>query len=163
MNNPPEGCVVFYDKALWSGLRFSLHPFISNVLDFYRIHSTQITPNAIRMIIIFIIYCQFSLIELRISLFRALFILKKHSYERSWWYFSPWSKYKFGSSLPSFIHDWKNHFFFVSSPIFWGFDYTWGRFELKWNSNSEVLPRDKEAFGELLDMKVPKLSLLVSN
>ena len=78
----PKNYIIFYDEVLRSELRFSLHLFLSNVLDFYRLHPTQVTPNAIRMIIVFIICCRFSIIELRIPLFLALFILKKHPYEK---------------------------------------------------------------------------------
>ena len=54
-----EGYIAFYDEALRSGLRFSLHPFFSNILDFYRLHPTQVIPNAIGMIIVFIICYKF--------------------------------------------------------------------------------------------------------
>ena len=55
----------------------------------------------------------------------------------------------------------KNHFFFISSNVSWGFSCNWCKLETKWNSNNEVLLRDEEAFVELLGMKISKLSLLV--
>ena len=126
ISEPLEGCIAFYDESLWSSLRFPLHPIFSNVFDFYRVHPTQITPNAIRMIIIFIIMCNFLHINLRISLFRSLVLLKWHPIEKGWWYFSLWKSHKFRSSLLSSIHDWKGHFFFVWAPIPWDFRTFWG-------------------------------------
>ena len=40
ITEPSEGYVAFNDEALRSGLRFSLHLFFYNVLEFYRLHST---------------------------------------------------------------------------------------------------------------------------
>ena len=81
---PPKGCIAFYDKALWSELRFPLYHFICNILDFCRLHPTQITPTTIKIVLVFIICCSFVVIELRISFFKMLYVLKKHPTEKGW-------------------------------------------------------------------------------
>ena len=120
---PLKNYVIFYDEVHQSELQFFLHLFISNVLDFYRLHPIQVTLNAIKIIIIFIICYWFAVIKLEISLFRSLFILKKYLYKKGWWYFSPRPKYKFGPTLPSSIHNRKIYLFFVSFDLSWGFNY----------------------------------------
>ncbi|KAG1362690.1 hypothetical protein COCNU_10G009100 [Cocos nucifera] len=105
VTQPPMGCVAFYDESFRFGLHFSLHPFIYNILDYYGLQPIQVTPNAIRIILVFIIRYSFTAIDLRTSLFRALFALKKHPTENGWWYFPSRPNYKFGHSFPSSIHD----------------------------------------------------------
>ena len=105
ISEPPKSCIAFYDESLWFGLWFPLHPFFSIVFDFYKIHPTQITPNVIRMTIVFIIMYNFLHIDLRISLFRSLVHLKRYPSEKGWWYFSLWKNYKFGLRLLPSIHD----------------------------------------------------------
>ena len=102
---PSEGCIAFYDESVRSNLRFLLHPFFSNIFDFYRVHPIQITPNAIRMTIVFIIMCNFLHIDLRIFLFRSLVLLKRHLSEKDWWYFSSQKNHKFEPNLHFLIHD----------------------------------------------------------
>ena len=52
---PPKDRVIFYEKPLLSDLRFHLHPFICNILDYYHILLTQIASNEIRSLMVFIL------------------------------------------------------------------------------------------------------------
>ena len=102
-------------------------------------------------------------IELRIFLFRSLVILKRHPSEKGWWYFLSRKKYKLGLSLSSFIHGWKDHFFFVRASLPWDFRTSWECSNIKHNSNTEILPRDEVADLALITTKVPKLFKLVDD
>lgn len=73
-----DHCITFNKESLQVRLQFSLHHFIRNILDFYRIFSTDITFNEIWVIVVFILIYDITQIESRCSLFEILLILKKH-------------------------------------------------------------------------------------
>ena len=55
--NAPKGQVALYEESLQAGLDLPLHPFVSNILDFYKILPTLIIVNSTQVLIIFIILC----------------------------------------------------------------------------------------------------------
>lgn len=85
----PPGCVTFYEDAFDARIRFPLHPFIKNILDFYMVTPTQFSPNGFRFIISFILTCDLIKIEPRYSSFRAsLFHIEVPPYDKEWFYFA---------------------------------------------------------------------------
>lgn len=52
--SPRSRCIAFYEDGFDAGVRFLLHPFIKNVLDFYKVTPIQFSPNDFRVIISFI-------------------------------------------------------------------------------------------------------------
>ena len=62
----PEGQNAMYEETLRADLWLLFHPFASNILDFYRNLPSQITPNSIHMIFIFIILCSWLSTRLRV-------------------------------------------------------------------------------------------------
>lgn len=55
--SPPFRCVAFYEDTFKASIRFPLHPFILNLLDFYTVTPTQFTPNGFRVIVSFMLVC----------------------------------------------------------------------------------------------------------
>lgn len=88
----------------------------------------------------------------------ALFTLKRHLYDKEWWYFTPQSGCQLTRGLPSSVHGWKSHFFFISlSNLSWGFSWIWGESWLVPNKSPYPLLDDESDFYALLDIKVPPL------
>ena len=50
----PPGSVTIYQHFMYAGLRFPLFPFIPDLLDYYKIHISQLVPNVVRKIIGFL-------------------------------------------------------------------------------------------------------------
>ena len=76
-SSPPVGWICVYEDQLRVGLRFSLHPFIRVLLQFYQILLTQIVPNGIWLVIKFLLICGEHGVEPTMKLFRFYFQIRK--------------------------------------------------------------------------------------
>lgn len=85
--SPTPGCVAFYKDTFEAGLRFPLHHFITNILDFYTVTLTQFTPNGFRIIVSFMPIYDICKVEPRLVSFRAIFMLKAYPYNKDWYHF----------------------------------------------------------------------------
>ena len=79
VHSPPPGQLAVYEKNLRADLRFPIFSFIFELFRLYRIAFYSMSPN-FRYIIGFFILCSRIGVRPSISLFRALFTLKKHPY-----------------------------------------------------------------------------------
>lgn len=83
VNNPPPGWLGVYKEAFEIGLRFLIPSFLLNLLTFYSISLCTLTPNSLRIVLGFLIIC-FPVIWPSLSLFHALYTIKRHPYIREW-------------------------------------------------------------------------------
>ncbi|KAL8119819.1 hypothetical protein AgCh_017075 [Apium graveolens] len=81
--SPTRLCV--YKGALDLGFRFSVHPFIVELLNKLKIHLCQLYPNAWGLIVVFIVRCHQLGIPLCTTLFRSIFIVKNSPLSRAGW------------------------------------------------------------------------------
>ena len=69
---------VVFEDYFWRGLGFLVHPFLRDLLEFWRVSLCNLHPNTILHISIFIHFCEAYLRILpHFNLFRHLFWLKK--------------------------------------------------------------------------------------
>ena len=69
---------VVFEDYFWHGLGFPVHPFLRDLLEFWRVSLCNLHPNTILHISIFIYFCEAYLRVLpHFNLFRHLFWLKK--------------------------------------------------------------------------------------
>lgn len=74
--NPPLDSFSIYVEHIRSGLRFPLLPLIIEILDYYGIASTQLVPNAIRVVVGFERLCRLRGVVSSLALFQVFFYLK---------------------------------------------------------------------------------------
>lgn len=79
----PKGRIAIYEAFLQAGFCLPFHPFILTLLDQYRLVPAQLTSNSFRTICSSVL-CHFHKIVPRFSLFRSIFILKRHATEKRW-------------------------------------------------------------------------------
>ncbi|GAB2268403.1 hypothetical protein Dimus_003365 [Dionaea muscipula] len=88
-----ENCIVVYLDHFSNGLRFPLHPFITEVLHAYRLIPAQLTPTSIGYIICFIIRCEHLSTTPMLAVFNMCFLLKPEARRRGYYYFHPCQGY----------------------------------------------------------------------
>ncbi|GFY84592.1 hypothetical protein Acr_03g0013660 [Actinidia rufa] len=85
--------VAFYEAAFPTGLRFSLHPTIRLILQFYNICPAQLVPNAWRSIVCSMAMWRVCKYTLSLSEFRNLFSLNSNpKSDQGWLYFKARNK-----------------------------------------------------------------------
>ena len=90
IHRPPPGYIGVYTRQLQSGLRFPLHPFVTQVLNGYNISLCQLTPVSTRRVMTFLWVALFYGFDPSIHVFRQLHKLveNKQSNEHhgpGWW------------------------------------------------------------------------------
>ncbi|GLU06911.1 hypothetical protein SLE2022_238960 [Rubroshorea leprosula] len=116
---PRDHWMPLYVHYLMAGLRFPIPELLVGLLLDYSIGITQLTPNAIRVVIGFLVYCQVRGVGVpTVNMFKHFFIIRAGGKgEKGWYYFGPRSSSKENRSLfsagPSSIKGWKEKFFFV--------------------------------------------------
>ena len=55
MCSPPDSYSGVYHYHVMSGLRFHIHDFVKEVLDYYKVHLIQVVPNGFRKIVAFVL------------------------------------------------------------------------------------------------------------
>ncbi|GFZ00417.1 hypothetical protein Acr_14g0000530 [Actinidia rufa] len=82
------GEVAFYEATFPTGLRFSIHPTIKQILNFYDICPAQLSPNAWRSIISMLVIWRYYKCHMSLNEFRCLYaLLKGPGSELGWLYF----------------------------------------------------------------------------
>ena len=114
---PPKGMVAIYIEQLEAGLRVPTTRFLRDCLRYWGVRITQLTPNAIRILVGFQLLCQHQEIEPNVNLFRRCYSLKNSGSEKGWFYFGN-KVPKLVYDAPSSIKEWKNNFFFVPAEDF---------------------------------------------
>lgn len=69
----PRSHVGVYYQFMLAGLRFPAFPFLGEVLNHYKIHISQVSPNGFRKIICFAMLCESIGISPDISIFRHFY------------------------------------------------------------------------------------------
>lgn len=127
---PPNGIVALYVDYLRAGLRVPVCELVLRVLEYYKIHITQLTPNAVGRIIGFEVLCRAEGKDPTIETFRYFFQIQISG---DWYSFStraeaPELMYGF----PDSIKGWKGRFIFIQSAAA-GF-----KTELMWKKPGKV-------------------------
>lgn len=108
---PPQGMVALYTYYFKAGLRVPVCELVLRVLEFYQIHITQLTPNAVGRIIGFEVLCRAEGRDPTIDTFRYFFQIQISGacYSFSTQAEAPELMYGF----PDSIKGWKGRFFFI--------------------------------------------------
>ncbi|XBH97858.1 uncharacterized protein LOC119341004 [Triticum dicoccoides] len=125
---PPPGCVCVYAEALEAGMRVPLHGFFCDVLAHFGIAPTQLAPNGWRILAGFLVLCHSADVPPSLPVFRYFFLLSivNHKHRGCYFFRSRDNSGLRFKGMPSCIKDWKNSFFFLSSPEPWPFPVEWG-------------------------------------
>lgn len=108
---PPQDMVALYTDYFKAGLRVPVCELLQRVLDFYKIHITQLTPNAVGRIIGFKVLCQAEERDLTIGTFRYFFQMKISG---DWYNFSiPAEAAELMYVFLDSIKGWKGRYFFI--------------------------------------------------
>ncbi|XP_020197894.1 uncharacterized protein [Aegilops tauschii subsp. strangulata] len=120
---PPPGCVCVYSEALEAGMRFPLNGFFCDVLAHF-----GIAPNGWRILAGFLVLCHSAGVPPSLPVFRYFFLLSivNHKHRGCYVFRSRDTSGLRFKGMPSYIKDWKNSFFFLSSPEPWPFPVEWG-------------------------------------
>ncbi|GKV30943.1 hypothetical protein SLEP1_g39704 [Rubroshorea leprosula] len=116
---PRDHWMPIYLHYLIAGLRFPIPELLVGLLLDYSIGITQLTPNAMRVVIGFLVYCRVRGVGFpTVNMFKHFFIIKAGGRgEKGWYHFGPRSSSKENRNLfspgPSSIKGWKENFFFV--------------------------------------------------
>ena len=114
---PPKGRVAIYQEQLEAGLRVPTTRFLRDCLRYWGVRITQLTPNAIRILVGFQLLCRHQKIEPSVILLRRCYSIKNSGSEKGWFYFGN-KVSKLVVDAPSSIKEWKQNFFFVSADDF---------------------------------------------
>lgn len=76
-SRPPVGWWCCYEDQLKGGLRFPLHPFIPQLLSYYKTPVAQVVPNGVRIITQFLLSFLEQGVTPTIELFRYFFQMKR--------------------------------------------------------------------------------------
>ncbi|GKV02581.1 hypothetical protein SLEP1_g15003 [Rubroshorea leprosula] len=109
---PRDHWMPVYGHYLIARLRFPLPELL------VALGLTQLVPNAVRLILEFLVYCRTRGVVPTVNIFKYFFLIKGGSNkERGWFYFTPRVAGGGGRNLlsagPSSIKGWKDKFFFV--------------------------------------------------
>lgn len=125
-------------------LRFPLHPTIIEILQFYNICPVQLTHNAWRDIIGFIIVETSVPISVNVAVFASIYRIQQHFDAKSLWYFVSWSKTKPLIDTSTKTKGWKSRFFYVYYECPWCFPFAWN-FDDYLPSKSKLTKDDEQA------------------
>ena len=114
---PSEVC--FYEASFTCGLRLSVHPFIMELLGFFRIALGQLMPNSWRIVVNYMeIWLAANKDMIKVGELVHLYCLKE-SKEYGYYELVLWARRaRIVRGLPSSFRYWKSHFFFVSGDDF---------------------------------------------
>lgn len=125
MVKPPRPhLVTIHYHSIYIGLQFSLHPFVSALLNAFQVTPYQFTLNAHRLITCFLIRCREVKVSSSLALFLRLFSI---GHTDSILHFSPVHHHTIFAGLPS-LKNQKEKFLYVSYTddiTLLGFTNTW--------------------------------------
>ncbi|XP_042449091.1 uncharacterized protein LOC122034018 [Zingiber officinale] len=113
-SSPPEGCITVFKDQIMGGLRFPLHPFISDLCQHCGIGVSQFAPNVFRAICGTVILCRIYRIPLTPHLFQHFYSFRRA--EAGIFNVQAKPGFKFFDSLPSSNKGWRSRFFFLKPP-----------------------------------------------
>ncbi|CAH9074664.1 unnamed protein product [Cuscuta europaea] len=151
--HPPPGYFGVYPMSFVKGLRFPLHPFITEYLDMVGLPPALLTPNSYSLMVGFLLRCEELGYRPTTALFMNLYQIGRGSHKNCAAYatLQQLPKKRSFTDLPSSIHGWKSKFVFVSlgenGTEFPSLGHT-GRFNLHDPPRSSILDAQVEAFLE---------------
>ncbi|CAH9057834.1 unnamed protein product [Cuscuta europaea] len=150
---PPPGYFGVYPMSFAKGLRFPLHPFITEYLDMVGLPPALLTPNSYSLMVGFLLRCEELGYKPTTTLFMNLYQIGRGSHKNCAAYatLQQLPKKRSFTDLPTSIHGWKSKFVFVSigesGTEFPSLGHT-GRFNLHDPPKSSILDAQVEAFLE---------------
>ncbi|CAH9078553.1 unnamed protein product [Cuscuta europaea] len=150
---PPPGYFGVYPMSFAKGLRFPLHPFITEYLDMVGLPPALLTPNSYSLMVGFLLRCEELGYRPTTALFMNLYQIGRGSHKNCAAYatLQQLPKKRSFTDLPTSIHGWKSKFVFVSigesGTEFPSLGHT-GRFNLHDPPKSSILDAQVEAFLE---------------
>ncbi|CAI9112037.1 OLC1v1012407C1 [Oldenlandia corymbosa var. corymbosa] len=72
-NTPPEGKITVYERSMFLGLRFPLHPLFGRIVQYYKIPLAQFTPNLVTAVLGFVRLCEIKKVALRLLVWKYFF------------------------------------------------------------------------------------------
>ncbi|KAK4412414.1 hypothetical protein Salat_2888400 [Sesamum alatum] len=111
-NNLSPGCLAMYAAQCMSGLRFSLHPFLVELLGALGIPPSQLNPISYRLVVGLVLCCQLYHIEPSLENFLGV-LSPRLTPGECFFHFSPRPSLVFIHEKPSSYGAWKSRFFFV--------------------------------------------------
>ena len=113
------GEVCFYEAAFTCGLRFTVHPFMMELLDHFGIAPGQLMPNSWRIVVNYMeIWLAANGDMIKVGELIYLYRLKE-SKEYEYYELVLWERrIRIVKGLPSSFRYWKSRFFFVSGDDF---------------------------------------------
>ncbi|CAI9094430.1 OLC1v1030171C1 [Oldenlandia corymbosa var. corymbosa] len=118
-NNPPEGKITVYERWMFLGLRFPLHPLFGRLVQYYKIPLARFTPNLVTAVLGFVRLCEIKRIAPRLLVWRYFFKVCVPSTKYKDWYnvkTNVSSKAKRIIELFYGAPSWKPNYLFVSAP-----------------------------------------------
>ena len=111
---PVPKMVCLFEAAFENGLRFPLHPFIKNVLQYFNVSPSQLSPNFWGVLVCLIVFFRDKGLRVpSITLLLDFFNVKEAS--EGFLYISKWATARpIISDLPSSHKHWKKRYFFVA-------------------------------------------------
>ncbi|CAH9111151.1 unnamed protein product [Cuscuta europaea] len=149
--NPPPGYFGVYPMSFAKGLRFPLHPFITEYLDMVGLPPALLTQNSYLLIVGFLLRCAELDFRPTTALFMNLYQIGRGSHQNcaSYATLQQLPKKRSFTDLPTSIHGWKGKFVFISlgegGVEFPSVGHN-GRFNLHDTSRSSILDAQVEAF-----------------
>lgn len=148
---PPRGAVCVYAHALDAGLRFPLPAFVCDVLTHFRLAPGQLSPNGWQVLVAFVALCYEAGVRPSMTLLQHFF--KLHNRHGWYWFRSRESAGELFTGLrySRTEKDWKEGFFFLTSPEPWRCPVRWGEPPSKSSVADPVLTsQQEEAANKLL-------------
>lgn len=122
----PMFCAI-YTEQFKAGLRLPLHPFIRQVLRFYRISLAQVVPNGIRNLVGFMSLLKRNNKEQTLAHFHRFFRMQAARGSDGWFTFLAKKSSKVITRLPESNRAWKPNWFTVEAP--------WLDWDVEWNNH----------------------------
>ena len=130
---PPPHCIAVYLPSFELGLRFPLHPFFREVLNFLSISVPELYPNAWGCLVAFLILCKVLVVPPTLTAFRYIFkarLCNSQSYGCGWITFIHRRGLKIVHDLPDNQNGYRKKFAYLYSSKGWNTKIT---FDIKSN------------------------------
>ena len=115
---PPPNCIAVYMPAFELGLRFPLHPFISELLKLLNVTIAEVYPNAWGCVTAFLMVCKVLKIKPTLTAFRHIFrarLCPSEDHGAGWITLAHRRGYKLVGELPDNQKGYRTKFAFLYS------------------------------------------------
>ncbi|XP_057546647.1 uncharacterized protein LOC130825435 [Amaranthus tricolor] len=119
---PPPHCIAVYFPSFELGLRFPLHPFFREVLEFLNISVPELYPNAWGCMVAFLILCKVLAVPPTLTAFRYIFralLCNSQSYGCGWTTFTHRRGLKIVQDLPDNQKGYRTKFAYLYNSEGW--------------------------------------------